>query len=211
MFEHGRNDPNGAAASDLSPFLHFGQLSAQRMALTIKSRKGGSSGDRLAFIEEAVVRRELSDNLCFYNPSYDSLQGAAVWARESLELHNADPRAYVYTQEQLEQAKTHDDLWNASQIQMVKEGKMHGFLRMYWAKKILEWTADASTALDTANYLNDRYELDGRDPNGYVGCAWSIMGIHDMGWKERDIFGKIRFMNYAGCQRKFDVFEFVSK
>jgi deoxyribodipyrimidine photo-lyase len=94
---------------------------------------------------------------------------------------------------------------------MVVEGKMHGFLRMYWAKKILEWTASPAEALETALYLNDRYELDGRDPNGYVGCAWSIMGIHDMGWKERPIFGKIRFMNYNGCKRKFKINEFVER
>ena len=104
-----------------------------------------------------------------------------------------DKREYLYSYEQLEQGKTHDDLWNAAQLQMVGEGKMHGFLRMYWAKKILEWSPDPATALKWSIELNDKFELDGRDPNGYVGCAWSIMGVHDMGWTERPIFGKIRY------------------
>lgn len=120
-------------------------------------------------------------------------------------------RPIVYSLEELEQGRTHDDLWNASQICMNREGKLHGFLRMYWAKKILEWTASPADALKYAIHLNDKYSLDGRDPNGYVGCMWSICGIHDMGWKEREIFGKIRYMNYAGCKRKFDVPEFVAK
>jgi deoxyribodipyrimidine photo-lyase len=113
--------------------------------------------------------------------------------------------------EELEQGKTHDDLWNAAQLQVVREGKMHGFLRMYWAKKILEWTESPEVALKTAQYFNDKYALDGKDPNGFVGVGWSMMGIHDMGWKEREIFGKIRFMNYAGCKRKFKVADFVKK
>jgi deoxyribodipyrimidine photo-lyase len=145
------------------------------------------------------------------NAHYDSLQGAHGWAQETLNAHTADPREYVYTLEQFEQAETHDDLWNAAQRQMVTEGRMHGFLRMYWAKKILEWTPDPTTALRFSLYLNDRYQLDGRDPNGVVGCMWSIAGVHDMGWTERPIFGKIRFMNYAGCKRKFDVAAFVNK
>lgn len=111
----------------------------------------------------------------------------------------------------MESSKTHDDLWNSAQIQLRQEGKMHGFLRMYWAKKILEWTNSPEEALEIAIYLNDRYSLDGRDPNGYVGCMWSIGGIHDQAWKERAVFGKIRYMNYKGCQRKFDVKAFVAQ
>jgi deoxyribodipyrimidine photo-lyase len=117
----------------------------------------------------------------------------------------------VYTRDQLENAETHEDLWNAAQLQVVQTGKMHGFLRMYWAKKILEWSATPEEALATAIYLNDKYQLDGRDPNGYVGCMWSIGGIHDQGWAERTIFGKIRYMNLDGCKRKFDVQKFVNK
>ncbi|CAK9015387.1 unnamed protein product [Durusdinium trenchii] len=165
--------------------------------------KGASSSVQKgceAFIEESVVRRELSDNFCFYNDKYDSLEGAAAWAQQTLKDHAKDKREHLYTMEELEGGKTHDDLWNASQQQMVQEGKMHGFLRMYWAKKILEWSPSPKEALQRSIELNDRYELDGRDPNGYVGCMWSICGVHDMGWKERPVFGKIRFMNYAGCK-----------
>lgn len=136
------------------------------------------------------------------------LTGAYDWAQTTLKLHAKDKRPYLYSLQELEQGTTHDPLWNAAQLQMVQEGKMHGFLRMYWAKKILEWTRSPEEALQFAIYLNDRYELDGRDPNGYVGCLWSICGIHDQGWAERAIFGKIRYMNYAGCKRKFDVDQF---
>merc|ERR1711939_1196976 len=174
-----------------------------------------------------VVRRELADNFCHYNEHYDSLAGAAQWAQDltptltlaitftlpqdSLAKHAKDPREYLYTQAQLDRGETHDELWNAAQLQMVQHGKMHGFLRMYWAKKILEWTESPEEALRIALYLNDRYSLDGRDPNGVVGVAWSVMGIHDMGWKERPVFGKIRYMNYSGCKRKFKVQEFEAK
>jgi len=181
------------------------------MALMVKvhKKKYGAAVD--TFLEEAVVRRELADNYCFYQPNYDSLEGAAGWAVESLQLHASDKRDHVYSLQQLEEARTHEDLWNAAQRQLYITGKMHGFMRMYWAKKILEWSPSPEDALAWAIYLNDKYSLDGRDPNGYVGCAWSVMGVHDMGWKERPVFGKIRYMNYAGCKRKFDVQKYVGK
>merc|ERR1719203_2618400 len=157
------------------------------------------------FLEEAVVRRELSDNFCFYNQKYDSISGAAEWAQLSLQKHASDKREYLYTESQLEKAQTHDALWNAAQNELRGAGKMHGFMRMYWAKKILEWTKSPEEALKIGIKLNDKYSLDGQDPNGYVGMAWSVMGVHDMGWTERPIFGKIRYMNYAGCKRKFCV------
>ncbi|KAM4605064.1 CPD photolyase [Polymixia lowei] len=206
-----RNDPNSAALSQLSPWIRFGQVSAQRVALQV--RCGGRNADQSvsSFMEELVVRRELTDNFCFYNKNYDSVKGAYEWAQKTLKDHAKDPRPYIYTHEQLENAKTHDKLWNAAQYQMVTEGKMHGFLRMYWAKKILEWTSSPEEALSIALYLNDRYELDGQDPNGFVGCMWSICGVHDQGWAERPIFGKIRYMNYKGCLRKFDVAQFERK
>eukprot|EP01038_Epipyxis_sp_PR26KG_P005690 gene5690-7855_t len=209
-YEEKRNDPTCNNVSHLSPYIHFGQISVQRIVIRLKSlKKYPASVDN--FIEEAVVRRELSENFCYYNPNYDSLEGCYAWARETLAMHANDPRPVLYSLEQLESAQTHDDLWNAAQIQMTKEGKMHGFLRMYWAKKILEWTPSPSIALSHAIFLNDKYELDGRDPNGYVGCMWSIAGVHDQGWGERAIFGKIRYMNYKGCERKFDVKKFVKK
>ncbi|XP_026169697.1 CPD photolyase isoform X1 [Mastacembelus armatus] len=211
LFGTQRNDPNAAALSQLSPWIRFGQLSAQRVALEVK-RCGKNAGQSVSsFIEELVVRRELTDNFCFYNKKYDSVEGAYDWAQKTLKDHAKDKRPYLYTREQLENAKTHDKLWNAAQYQMVTEGKMHGFMRMYWAKKILEWTSSPEEALSIALYLNDRYELDGQDPNGFVGCMWSICGIHDQGWAERPIFGKIRYMNYKGCTRKFDVAQFERK
>nr|KAG5688704.1 hypothetical protein BaRGS_029530 [Batillaria attramentaria] len=210
-FSSERNDPNKPALSNLSPWIHFGQISVQRCILMVKMFKSRFKDGADAFIEEAVVRRELADNFCFYNEHYDSIKGAYKWAQDSLDAHRGDKRPYIYTRQQLEDAKTHDDLWNAAQVQMVREGKMHGFLRMYWAKKILEWTESPEQALAEAIYLNDKYNLDGRDPNGYVGCMWSICGIHDQGWAERAVFGKIRYMNYNGCKRKFDVPGFVRK
>lgn len=210
-FGSDRNNPNKNALSNLSPWIKFGQISVQRCILTVRQYRSKYKESVESYIEEAIIRRELSDNFCFYNKNYDSIDGAYDWAKQTLKVHADDERKYVYTKEQLEFAKTHDDLWNAAQKQMVLEGKMHGFLRMYWAKKILEWTPSPKVALETAIYLNDKYSLDGRDPNGYVGCMWSICGIHDQGWKERDIFGKIRYMNYAGCKRKFDVAAFERK
>ncbi|KAG8462286.1 hypothetical protein KFE25_012106 [Diacronema lutheri] len=203
-----RNDPNADALSNLSPYLHYGHLSAQRAALAVRGARAHADSTK-SFIEEAVVRRELADNFCLYNRHYDSLEGAAGWARDSLALHATDPREHVYSEEDLAAARTHDELWNAAQLQMARTGKMHGFMRMYWAKKVLEWTVSPAEALRIANALNDRYSIDGRDPNGYVGVAWSVMGTHDMGWAERPVFGKIRYMNYNGCKRKFDVGAYV--
>jgi deoxyribodipyrimidine photo-lyase len=164
-----------------------------------------------SFLEELVVRRELSDNFCYYNPNYDSIRCFPDRSRETLEKHGRDGREYIYTREELERSLTHDDLWNAAQSEMVIRGKMHGYMRMYWAKKILEWTESPAIAQQTAVYLNDRYELDGRDPNGYVGIAWSIGGVHDRAWKERQIFGKVRYMSYDGASRKFDIRHYIRK
>lgn len=206
-----RNDPTQNALSNLSPFFHFGHISAQRAVLEVQKHKSTSKDGVEAFCEEAIVRRELSDNFCFYNENYDNLDGITDWARTTLNLHRKDKRPYLYTRKELDESRTHDDLWNAAQNQLRREGKMHGFLRMYWAKKILEWTATPEEALSTAIHLNDRYNLDGRDPNGYVGCMWSIGGIHDQGWAEREVFGKIRYMNYQGCKRKFDIKAFIAR
>lgn len=197
------NNPTKDAESGLSPYLHFGQISAQRVALAITNR-----GDYGEFLDELIVRRELSDNFCYYNDRYDSFNGLPEWARKTLNDHRGDRREYLYTLAELEEGRTHDDLWNAAQLEMLIKGKMHGYMRMYWAKKILEWSESPEIALSRAIYLNDRYELDGRDPNGYVGCAWSIGGLHDRPFRERPIFGKIRYMSYEGLRRKFDVEEY---
>ena len=202
-YDQKRNDPNANAVSELSPYLHFGQISAQRIALEIlKVFPGDPNTD--AFLEELIVRKELSDNFCHYNFYYDSFEGFPDWAKTTLNSHRKDEREYIYDTDEWEMAKTHDPLWNAAQMEMLTRGKMHGYMRMYWAKKILEWTSSPEKALETAIYLNDKYELDGRDPNGYTGCAWSIGGVHDRAWAERPVFGKIRYMNDKGCRRKFD-------
>jgi len=203
-----RNDPTEDGVSNLSPYLHFGQISAQRVALQLKKKKVNKES-KDGFLEELIVRRELSDNFCFYNPDYDRFAGFPEWAQKTLNEHRGDKREYLYSLEQFEDGKTHDDLWNAAQMEMVHRGKMHGYLRMYWAKKILEWTGSAEEALEVAILLNDKYELDGRDTNGYVGIAWSVGGVHDRAWKERPIFGKIRYMSYGGCKAKFDVNSYI--
>lgn len=210
-FSDKRNDPTHEALSNLSPWFHFGQISVQRCILKVKEYKSKYPASVDAFCEEAIVRRELAENFCFYNEKYDKLEGTNAWAKKTLDDHRKDKREYVYSREEWEKSLTHDDLWNSAQIQLVKEGKMHGFLRMYWAKKILEWSSSPEEALAIAIFLNDKYSLDGRDPNGFVGCMWSICGIHDQGWAERAVFGKIRFMNYQGCKRKFDVSAFVAR
>ncbi len=209
-YDKQRNDPNMNAQSDLSPFIHFGQISAQRVVLEVQKLKNHSKSTE-AFLEELIVRRELSDNYCYYNTKYDSFDGFPEWAKRTLNEHRKDKREFIYSLKQFENAETHEDLWNASQGQLVKTGKLHGYMRMYWAKKILEWSKSPEDALRIAIYLNDKYELDGRDPNGYVGCAWSIGGVHDRAWTERKIFGKIRYMNYNGCKRKFVVESYINK
>lgn len=203
-----RNDPNMDVCSQLSPHLHFGMLSAQRVALEVM--RHSAKGEHVdAFLEELIIRRELSDNFCAHTPDYDRVTGFPAWAQETLHIHERDPRPARYSLEEFETAQTHDPLWNAAQRQLTRTGKMHGYLRMYWAKKILEWTDNANQALHVAIRLNDRYSLDGRDTNGYTGIAWSLGGVHDRGWTERPIFGKIRYMNYQGARRKFNVDAFV--
>lgn len=203
-----RNDPTLNWQSDLSPYLHFGQISAQRVAIEVLKANAPET-DKQALLEELIVRRELSDNFCLYNPAYARFAGFPDWAKETHRIHRFDVREYLYTLEEFEIAHTHDPLWNAAQLQMVNTGKMHGYMRMYWAKKILEWTTCPEEALRFAIYLNDKYSLDGRDPNGYTGIAWSIGGVHDRAWPERPVFGKIRYMNFEGCKRKFDVNEYI--
>ncbi len=209
-YDEKRNDPNARAQSDLSPYLHFGQLSAQRVALSVLASSAPRAA-KDAFLEELIVRRELADNFCLYCEGYDSTQAFPAWARETLAAHASDAREYTYSLAKFEQAKTHDALWNAAQNEMMKTGKMHGYMRMYWAKKILEWTKSPNDAMKIAIYLNDRYELDGRDPSGYAGIAWAIGGVHDRAWPGRPVFGKIRYMNERGCRSKFDVDAYIAK
>lgn len=205
-----RNDPTKNVLSNLSPYLHFGQISAQRVVLEVETAKSNPESKK-AFLDEILVWKEISDNFCYYNSGYDRFESFPVWARESLDAHRHDRRSHIYTLEEFEAGKTHDPLWNASQVELLRTGKMHGYMRMYWAKKILEWSESPEKALEIAICLNNRYELDGRDPNGYAGIAWSIGGVHDRAWKDREVTGKIRYMSYEGCKRKFDVKSYIAK
>jgi deoxyribodipyrimidine photo-lyase len=209
-YDSQRNDPNVKGGSDLAPYLHFGQISSLRVAMEVMKRASDGPG-RKAFLEELIVRKELSDNFCHYHPDYDNPGGFHPWAQKSHEEHADDEREHYYSMHELEYGKTADPLWNAAQMEMVNRGKMHGYMRMYWAKRILEWTENVGRAMEVAIYLNDKYELDGRDPNGYAGIAWSLGGVHDRAWTERNIFGKIRYMNYNGCKRKFDVQGYIRR
>jgi len=200
-FQEFRNDPTLEYSSNMSPYLHFGQISPLYIALrTLKTKSPGTE----AFLEELVVRRELSMNFVFYNQHYDSFDALPDWAKTSLRKHKTDQREYLYTLEELENAKTHDPYWNAAQKEMRITGKMHGYMRMYWGKKIIEWTKTPEEAFKIATYVNNRYELDGRDPNGFAGVAWCF-GKHDRPWSEREVFGKIRYMNASGLKKKFDI------
>jgi len=209
-YDEERNNPLKNALSNLSPYLHFGQISAQHVALQVQSA-AVEPQYKESFLEELIVRRELSDNFCYYNPNYDTFEAFPNWSRQTLNDHQNDPRDYIYSYDEFENAETHDELWNAAQKQMCITGKMHGYMRMYWAKKILEWTPLPREALDIAIQLNDTYSLDGRDPNGYTGVAWSIGGVHDRAWFQRPIFGKVRFMSENGCRKKFDVDEYIRR
>jgi deoxyribodipyrimidine photo-lyase len=205
QFPELRNDPTLDYLSHMSPYLHFGQISPLFMALKALATK--SPGTE-AFLEELIVRRELSMNFVFYNEKYDSFEAVSEWAKKTLKAHKKDKRQYTYTLKDLESAKTHDPSWNAAQKEMVVKGKMHGYMRMYWGKKIIEWSKTPAGAFRNALYLNNKYELDGRDPNGFTGVAWCF-GKHDRPWGERPIFGNVRYMNDKGLRRKFDVDGYV--
>jgi len=206
-----RNDPIEDVQSNLSPYLHYGMIAPQRVAFQVqKSRIPVSSKE--AFLEELIIRRELADNFCFYEKNYDNAKGFHEWFIQQHKILSKIKREYVYTLEQFEKGETHDELWNACQMQLIKTGKMHGYLRMYWAKMIYAWTKNVDEAMKIAIYLNDTYELDGRDPNGYTGIAWCIGGVHDRPWfPTNPVFGKLRYMSRNGMNKKFDVKTYISK
>jgi len=229
LYAQKRNDMSQDYQSGLSPYLHFGQLSSLRVALDVidsvhqmplllqesklaqpsnqPSRQDGMN----ALLEEMIVRKELSDNFCYYSKDYMTLDAAPDWAQKSLFEHAGDRHDFVYGVNEWEAATTHDEIWNAAQIELIKRGKMHGYMRMYWAKKILEWSSSSEEALKTAIYLNDKYSIDGGDPSGYVGILWSIAGLHDRPWFERPVFGKVRYMNDAGLRRKFAIEQYIQR
>lgn len=194
-----RNDISAQATSHLSAYLHFGMLSPRLM---IEKVEASGHPNAALFVEEAMVRRELAENYCYYQSKYDSLEGAWDWAKETLKSHEADPRPHLYDFATLENAQTDDPLWNHCQRCVLEEGYLHGYLRMYWAKQVLKWTPDAQSAIEFLIRLNDTYFLDGRDPNGYTGILWSIAGVHDRPWFNQPIFGLVRLMGSDGTLKK---------
>ena len=207
-----RNHPETDGTSCMSPYLHYGHIGPITIALAVDAaakKHPTLKSARDSYFNELIAWRELAVNFVRYTPNYDSPDCAEDWAKKTIADHARDEREHLYTLRQLESANTYDDLWNAAQIQMVRFGWMHNYLRMYWAKKILEWTPDIATAMKYSIHLNDKYFLDGRDPNGYAGIAWAILGKFDRAWGERPIFGKIRYMSGASTGRKFDSREYI--
>jgi deoxyribodipyrimidine photo-lyase len=202
-----RNDPTLDYLSHMSPYLHFGQISPLYIALKVLATNSPGSE---AYLEELIVRRELSMNFIFYNPNYAKYSSLPEWAQRTLNEHREDGREYVYSRKEWENAQTHDPYWNAAQKEMMITGKMHGYMRMYWGKKILEWSRSPEQAFEIALYLNNKYEIDGRNANGFTGVAWCF-GKHDRAWQERPVFGKTRYMNANGLRRKFDADAYVEK
>ncbi|QKE44455.1 hypothetical protein Yalta_008 [Yalta virus] len=199
-----RNNPLKEAISNISPWLHFGFVSSLRCYLNANKLKQETKiksikNDINAFIEEIVIRKELSDNYCFYNKKYDSVLGLPEWSLKTLEKHNNDKRCVIYTYNTFLNATTHDKAWNFAQKQLIEKGKIHGYLRMFWCKKIIEWTSNFKTAYEYSIKLNDYYSIDGNDPNGFVGVLWCF-GLHDRAWTERNIFGKVRYMSRIGTE-----------
>lgn len=199
-----KNNPGLDACSRLSKYLAYGMISplkAVRAALNSGARRESID----SFVEEITVRRDLSDNFCYYNPNYDSFKGFPEWAQRTLNDRREDKRDYLYSLDAFENADTHDDYWNTAQKELLTTGVIHGYARMYWAKKMLDWSRDPETALDVAIYLNDKYALDGLDSNGYAGIAWSIGGVHDRPWFSRPVFGSVRYMSYQSQIKKFSL------
>lgn len=209
-YDSARNHPEIDGTSGLSTYLHYGHVSPHDVLRRVQ-RSGAPDADIKACVEQLVVRRELAHNYVLRNPDSAHLAGAAPWAIATLDEHAADPREHLYDEDELAAAATHDPLWNAAQRQMMSTGLMHGYVRMYWAKKILEWSPSPSDAFDTALRLNDRYSLDGRDPNGVAGVAWAVAGVHDRPWPRRPIFGAIRYMSLASTGRKFKSAEYINR
>lgn len=206
-YERFRNDPSKDFQSDLSPYIHFGQISTLEIAQEVLK-----TGINLKhqFLDELIIRRELAINFVYYNKDYDNFNSLPNWSKDTLLFHESDKREYNYNLKQLENAETYDIYWNAAQKELIKTGKMHGYMRMYWGKKVIEWTKSVIEAYHILIYLNDKYELDGRDPNGYAGIAWCF-GKHDRPWGERKIFGKVRYLNKNGLKKKFDMEKYVKR
>lgn len=209
-----RNQPEVRGTSQMSPYLHYGHISPVTIALAAREAAAQGKADLATvdkYLDELIGWRELSVLFVRHNPHYDTWECAEPWAQRSLLAHASDPRPWLYTLEQLERAETHDELWNAAQREMVRTGWMHNYMRMYWAKKILEWSPSVAAGYKWAVTLNDRYELDGRDPNGYAGIAWAMVGKHDRPWFDRPVFGLVRYMAGGSTGRKFDSERYIAQ
>ncbi|MBN2449694.1 MAG: deoxyribodipyrimidine photo-lyase [Lentisphaeria bacterium] len=199
----GRNEVGTDVTSHLSPYLHFGQIAALEIALAVRDAPAAPEAGE-AFLEELIVRRELAANFVHFHSGYDTYESLPEWSRRTLEAHRRDPRPYLYSPERLAGADTHDPWWNAAQTELLRTGRMHPYMRMYWGKKVLEWSPTPEDAYHTALDLNNRFELDGRDANGFAGVAWCF-GKHDRPWQGRPVFGTVRTMTDRGLERKFDM------
>jgi deoxyribodipyrimidine photo-lyase len=209
-YAEGRNEPAAAHTSMLSAYLHFGHVSALELMLAVRD-SDAPAADRDAYLEELGVRRELAINFVHHAPQYDRYEGLPRWCRQTLDQHRGDPRPYVYSFEQLESAQTHDPFWNAAQREMTATGYMHNYMRMYWGKKVLEWSASPEEAYEHLIALNNKWFLCGRSPNAWANVGW-IFGLHDRPWgPRRPIFGTVRYMNAAGLRRKFDMEAYVER
>ncbi len=211
-YEVARNHPEVKGTSRLSPYLHFGNIGPITIALAVEKavaegKATAEAGER--FLDQLIGWRELAVLFVRHEPNYDNWECAAPWAKKTLIEHTGDSRAHRYGLDRLERAESDDELWNAAQREMVNTGWMHNHMRMYWAKRILEWAPDPARAYEWAVFLNDRYELDGRDPNGYAGIAWAIVGRHDRPWFNRPVFGLVRAMSGASTARKFNADEYI--
>jgi len=207
IYHEKRSEPSTGITSGLSPYIHFGQISTPYIAGKIMDIE---SPGRDTFIEELIVRRELGVNFVYYNNNYDSFESIPAWAAATLKKHQSDKREYLYSKMELEMSLTHDINWNSAQNELVNTGKIHNYMRIYWGKKIMEWTESPEEAFDYMVEFNNRYALDGRDPNSYAGIAWCF-GKHDRPWKERPVFGTVRYMNENGLKRKFDMSGYNTK
>jgi deoxyribodipyrimidine photo-lyase len=210
FYDQHSNQPQTDDISQMSSYLHFGQISPLYLALKIQQAENANAGAKAAFLEELIVRRELAVNFVEYTRNYDTYDCLPNWAQKTLAEHQKDQRRVVYNQEQLEAADTHDPYWNAAMREMRYTGFMHNYMRMYWGKKILEWSRTPQEGFRTTLAINNKYFIDGRDPNSYTGVAW-IYGVHDRAWSERPIFGKIRYMAASGLERKCDIAAYVAK
>lgn len=206
-YNEARNKPDRDGSSRLSAYLHFGFLSPIEVALAVRGADVPQDS-KDAFLEELIVRRELSYNMTRHNPHYDSLAALPPWAQKTMREHAADERPYLYSLEQLEAGETHDELWNACQREMVRTGEMHNYVRMLWGKNVIAWTPNCETAFETLVHLNNKYCLDGRNPNSYTGILWCF-GKHDRPWFERPVFGQMRYMTSASTGKKFDAKKYI--